>query len=154
MYRDHNCGELNISNVGEIVTIAGWIQRIRNLGSMKFIDLRDQFGITQIVIGDNEEMQAKSNELVTECVISVKGKVVERSNKNKNMKTGEITKTGLPTSNVLYYELEDNNWCCIRPSGTEPKIKLYMGVKGESNQDAEEKLEYLKNAMLEVINGK
>ena len=72
----------------------------------------------------------------------------------KNMETGEITKTGLPTSNVLYYELEDNNWCCIRPSGTEPKIKLYMGVKGESNQDAEEKLEYLKNAMLEVINGK
>ena len=90
MYRDHNCGELNISNVGEIVTIAGWIQRIRNLGSMKFIDLRDQFGITQIVIGDNEEMQAKSNELVTECVISVKGKVVERSNKNAKIPTGEI----------------------------------------------------------------
>ena len=90
MYRDHNCGELNISKVGEIVTIAGWIQRIRNLGSMKFIDLRDQFGITQIVIGDNEEMQAKSNELVTECVISVKGKVVERSNKNAKIPTGEI----------------------------------------------------------------
>ena len=58
MYRDHNCGELNISNVGEIVTIAGWIQRIRNLGSMKFIDLRDQFGITQIVIGDNDTLSA------------------------------------------------------------------------------------------------
>lgn len=72
----------------------------------------------------------------------------------KNMQTGEITKTGLPTSNVLYYELEDNNWCCIRPSGTEPKIKLYMGVKGISNKEAEEKLEYLKNAMLEVVNEK
>ena len=90
MYRDHNCGELNISNVGETVVIAGWLQKIRNLGSMKFIDLRDQFGITQIVISDNEEMQEKSNELVTECVIQVKGKVVERSNKNAKMSTGEI----------------------------------------------------------------
>ena len=50
MYRNHNCGELTIKNVGEEVVLAGWIQRIRNLGSMKFIDLRDQFGITQIVI--------------------------------------------------------------------------------------------------------
>ena len=90
MYRDHNCGELNISNVGETVVIAGWVQKIRNLGSMKFIDLRDQFGITQIVISDNEKMQEKSNELVTECVIQVKGKVVERSNKNAKMSTGEI----------------------------------------------------------------
>ena len=90
MYRDHNCGELNISNVGETVVIAGWVQKIRNLGSMKFIDLRDQFGITQIVISDNEEMQEKSNGLVTECVIQVKGKVVERSNKNAKMPTGEI----------------------------------------------------------------
>ena len=90
MYRDHNCGELNISNVGEIVTIAGWVQKIRNLGSMKFIDLRDQFGITQIVISENEEMQAIASELVTECVISVKGKVLERSNKNTKIPTGEI----------------------------------------------------------------
>ena len=90
MYRNHNCGELNISNVGETVTIAGWVQKIRNLGSMKFIDLRDQFGITQIVISDNEELQQTSNELVTECVIQVKGKVVERSNKNTKIPTGEI----------------------------------------------------------------
>ena len=90
MYRDHNCGELNISNVGETVLIAGWVQKIRNLGSMTFIDLRDQFGITQIVISENEEMQEKAKELVTECVISVKGKVVERSNKNPKIPTGEI----------------------------------------------------------------
>ena len=69
----------------------------------------------------------------------------------KNMKTGEITKTGLPKSNVLYYELEENSWCCIRPSGTEPKIKLYMGVKGQTEQDAYQKLEGLKNAMLEIV---
>ena len=66
----------------------------------------------------------------------------------KDIQTGEITKTGLPKSNVLYYELEDNNWCCIRPSGTEPKIKLYIGVKGNSEKEAEEKLEILKNAMM------
>lgn len=65
----------------------------------------------------------------------------------KDMRTGEITKTGLPTSNVLYYALEDNSWCCVRPSGTEPKIKLYMGVKGSSQEDANKKLENLKQAM-------
>lgn len=90
MYRDHNCGELNISNVGQTVIIAGWIQKIRNLGAMKFIDLRDQFGITQIVISDNEEIKKQSEGLVTESVISVKGTVVERSNKNTKISTGEI----------------------------------------------------------------
>lgn len=69
----------------------------------------------------------------------------------KNMITGEVSKTGLPMSNVLYYGLEKDSWCCIRPSGTEPKIKLYMGVKGQTEQDAEQKLEELKNAMLEIV---
>ena len=69
----------------------------------------------------------------------------------KNMQTGEVTKTGLPKSNVLYYELENNSWCCVRPSGTEPKIKLYMGVKGSSKEDASKKLEDLKNAMTNVV---
>ena len=68
----------------------------------------------------------------------------------KNMSTGEETSTGLPKSNVLYYELENDNWCCVRPSGTEPKIKFYMGVKGTSNEDADQKLEELKIAMLEL----
>ncbi len=69
----------------------------------------------------------------------------------KNRITGEESKSGLPKSNVLYYELEDNNWCCIRPSGTEPKIKLYMGVKGKTDEEASKKLEDLKQAMLEVV---
>ena len=69
----------------------------------------------------------------------------------KNMVTGEETKTGLPKSNVLYYALEDNNWCCVRPSGTEPKIKLYMGVKGKDEKYAEEKLENLKIAMEKLV---
>lgn len=62
----------------------------------------------------------------------------------KDLKTGEVTSTGLPKSNVLYYELSGNAWCCVRPSGTEPKIKFYFGVKGTSLEDAEEKLEGLK----------
>ncbi len=69
----------------------------------------------------------------------------------KNMITGEESNSGLPKSNVLYYELEDNNWCCIRPSGTEPKIKLYMGVKGKTEEEANKKLEDLKQAMLNVV---
>ena len=85
MYRNKNCGELNIKNIGESVVIAGWVQRIRNLGSMKFIDLRDQFGITQIVVNGNS-----ADNLVTECVIQVKGTVIERASKNPKIPTGEI----------------------------------------------------------------
>ena len=62
--------------------------------------------------------------------------------------SGEKSATGLPSSNVLYYELENNAWCCVRPSGTEPKIKFYFGVKGTSLEDATKKLEKLKNAMV------
>ena len=69
----------------------------------------------------------------------------------KDMVTGEITKSGLPKSNVLYYELEDNSWCCVRPSGTEPKIKLYMGIKADTEKEADRKLEELKEAMVEVV---
>ena len=88
-YRDHNCGELNISNVEQNVKLAGWIQRIRNLGGMTFVDLRDQYGITQIVVSD-EKLKDQMAKLCTECVISVEGKVVERSNKNLKIPTGEI----------------------------------------------------------------
>ncbi|MBT9669240.1 phospho-sugar mutase, partial [Roseburia hominis] len=66
----------------------------------------------------------------------------------KDLVTGEVTKTGLPTSNVLYYELSDNAWCCVRPSGTEPKIKYYFGVKGTSLADADAKLAALKEDLL------
>ena len=66
----------------------------------------------------------------------------------KDTVTGEVTKTGLPESNVLYYELSDNAWCCMRPSGTEPKIKYYFGVKGSSLEDAEKKLAVLKEDLL------
>lgn len=89
MYRDHNCGELNIKNVGEKVLLAGWVQRIRNLGSMQFIDLRDEKGITQIVV-NTDELKDIMEQINPETVISVSGTVVERSNKNSKMPTGEI----------------------------------------------------------------
>ena len=69
----------------------------------------------------------------------------------KDMVTGTVQKTGLPKSNVLYYQLEDEAWCCVRPSGTEPKIKLYMGVKGSSSDDADKKLSRLKDAMVSIV---
>ena len=71
----------------------------------------------------------------------------------KDMITGEEGKTGLPKSNVLYYQLENNSWCCVRPSGTEPKIKLYFGVKGECEKCATEELEALKDAMVKLVRG-
>ena len=89
MYRTKTCGELNISNVNEEVTLSGWIQKIRNLGGMIFIDLRDEFGITQIVIND-EKLENEVKTYTTESCISVTGKVVERSSKNNKIKTGEI----------------------------------------------------------------
>ena len=89
MYRTKTCGELNIKNVGETVELAGWVQKIRNLGAMVFIDLRDQFGITQIVV-NNEELKAQVADLTTESCIHISGEVVERSNKNLKIPTGEI----------------------------------------------------------------
>ena len=68
-----------------------------------------------------------------------------------DVKTGAVTSTGLPASNVMYYELDNNAWCCVRPSGTEPKIKFYFGVKGTSLQDAEEKLTGLQEAMINLF---
>ena len=89
-FRTHTCGELTIKNVGEKVTLCGWVQRIRNLGGMKFIDLRDQYGITQIIISENVEIQKIAETLVTECTVSINGTVKERSNKNLRIPTGEV----------------------------------------------------------------
>lgn len=71
-----------------------------------------------------------------------------KADTRKDLVTGEVTATGLPSSNVLYYELSDNAWCCVRPSGTEPKIKFYFGVKGSSLADADAKLEALKKDLV------
>ena len=71
-----------------------------------------------------------------------------KADTRKDLKTGEVTATGLPSSNVLYYELSDNAWCCVRPSGTEPKIKFYVGVKGDTLDGADQMLEELKAEVL------
>ena len=89
-YRTHNCGELNIKNVGEEVKLAGFVQTIRNLGKMMFIDLRDENGITQLVINEEAGLTEKCKNLNKECTITVTGKVCERSSKNDKLSTGEI----------------------------------------------------------------
>src|SRR5574344_202667 len=92
MYRTHTCGELNISNVGQQVTLCGWMQRSRDLGGLTFIDLRDRYGITQLAF--NMELNAplceQARKLGCEYVVQAKGVVIERSNKNTKMPTGEI----------------------------------------------------------------
>ena len=89
-YRTHNCGELRIENEGQEVRLAGFVQRVRNLGKMKFIDLRDENGITQIVISENEKLDEVSKDINSECTITVLGTVVERSSKNDKLPTGDI----------------------------------------------------------------
>ena len=89
-YRTHYCNELRLEDVGKEVRLAGWVQKIRNLGKMTFVDLRDEFGITQIIISDDENLKSQMADLKTECAITVTGKVAERSNKNKDIETGDI----------------------------------------------------------------
>ncbi len=89
-YRTHNCNELRLEDKGKEVRLAGWVQKIRNLGKMTFIDLRDEFGITQIIISDSRELNEKLAEIKTECTISVTGTVSERSSKNDEIATGDI----------------------------------------------------------------
>lgn len=92
MFRTNTCGELRISNVGSTVTLAGWVQRIRKMGGMTFIDLRDRYGITQLVFNSdvNADLHEAANHLGREYVIQVTGNVAERSNKNANIPTGDI----------------------------------------------------------------
>ena len=90
MYRTHHCGELTIQSVDKNVTLAGWVQTIRKFGAITFIDLRDRYGITQLLIGEELQAQLEAQPLGREFVIQVKGKVIERSNKNSNISTGEI----------------------------------------------------------------
>ena len=92
MFRTKTCGELRLSDTGQIVTLAGWVQRVRKMGGMTFVDLRDRYGITQLVFNEevNADLCESANKLGREYVIQITGTVNERSNKNKNIPTGEV----------------------------------------------------------------
>ena len=102
MYRSHNCGELRIQDTGKVVTLSGWVQRLRKMGGMTFVDLRDRYGITQLVFNEetNAELCARANKLGREYVIQVTGAVNERFSKNDNIPTGAI-EIIVDTLNVL-----------------------------------------------------
>lgn len=115
MYRNTTCGELRLSNVGDEVTIAGWVQRVRKLGGMIFVDVRDRYGITQVVFNNevNKDLCDAASKLGREYVVQVTGRVDERTSKNPNMPTGDIELTALElkvlnASEVPPFTIEDN----------------------------------------------
>ncbi len=116
MYRSHTCGELRLSDAGKEVTLAGWVQRTRKMGALTFVDLRDRYGITQLVFNEetNAELCERANKLGREFVIQVTGKVAERYSKNNNIPTGEIEievteLTQLNASLTPPFTIEDNS---------------------------------------------
>ena len=115
MFRTNTCGELRLSDAGKQVTLAGWVQRTRKMGGMTFVDLRDRYGITQLVFNEeiNADLCEKANKLGREFVIQVIGTVSERESKNKNLPTGEIEIIAselniLNTSLTPPFTIEDN----------------------------------------------
>ncbi len=116
MYRTHSCGELRATNVNQTVTLAGWVQKVRNLGAMTFIDLRDRYGTTQIVVEEHSDAATKAaaQQLGREYVIQVEGRVIERESKNPKMATGDIevvaTKITILTASVIPpFTIEENS---------------------------------------------
>ena len=115
MYRTHNCGELRLSEVGQSVTLSGWVQRTRKMGGMTFVDLRDRYGLTQLVFNEETDaaLCAQANKLGREYVIQVTGTVNERYAKNDKMPTGDIellvdSLTVLNASEVPPFTIEEN----------------------------------------------
>lgn len=115
MFRTNTCGELRLADAGKTVTLVGWVQRVRKMGGMTFVDLRDRYGITQLVFNEevNDALCARANKLGREDVIQIKGEVNERESKNKNLPTGEIEiivseLTVLNASVTPPFTIEDN----------------------------------------------
>ena len=137
MLRTHTCGELNMQSVGKQVTLCGWVLRIREMGGMTFIDLRDRYGITQLVfnIQVQPDLFAKVKELGREFVISVTGKVAERSNKNAKIPTGDIeilvdSLEILNSSKTPPFTIEDNT-----DGGEELRMKYrYLDLRRDPNK--------------------
>ncbi|MDE6558425.1 MAG: aspartate--tRNA ligase, partial [Muribaculaceae bacterium] len=115
MFRDKTCGELRLADCGSIVRLAGWVQRVRKMGAMTFIDLRDRYGITQILFNQevNPELCEIANSLGREYVVEITGKVEERTSKNPHLPTGDIEIYAtdvriLNKSEIPPFTIEDN----------------------------------------------
>jgi len=115
MYRNRTCGELRIADAGKTVTLAGWVQRTRKMGGMTFVDIRDRYGITQVVFNNeiNRELTEAANSLGREFVVQITGKVTERSSKNPNLPTGDVEVIAesfniLNRSEIPPFTIEDN----------------------------------------------
>ena len=115
MYRDTTCGELRLADAGKKVKLAGWVQRARKMGGMTFVDVRDRYGITQVVFSNeiNSELAEQANRLGREFVVQIEGEVAERSSKNANLPTGEIEVIAsslcvLNRSEIPPFTIEDN----------------------------------------------
>ena len=107
MFRTHNCGELRIVHINQEVTLSGWVQTVRKFGSITFVDLRDRYGISQLVFGEHFNAQFEETPLGREFVLQVQGKVIERSNKNSKIPTGDI-------------ELEVSSFSILNKAATPP----------------------------------
>src|SRR5687768_8516674 len=139
MLRTHTCGELNISSVGQTVVLCGWLQRLRNLGGMTFIDLRDRYGITQLVFNmeSDPELCEMARGLGREFVLRVSGTVAERSSKNPKMPTGDIeievsSLTILNKSETPPFTIEEHT-----DGGDDLRMKYrYLDIRRSSVRDA------------------
>lgn len=136
MYRTHNCGELRLKNLNQEVTLSGWVQKSRDKGFMLWIDLRDRFGVSQLIFDEkrsSKELFEKAKTLGREFVIQVKGSVIERTSKNPNIQTGEIEilvseLTILNKSLTPPFTIEDNT-----DGGEELRMKYrYLDIRRNS----------------------
>lgn len=157
MYRSNTCGELNISNVGAQVTLSGWVQKVRAFGGMTFIDLRDRYGITQLVFNNevNAPLCEAANQLGREYVIQITGKVAERSSKNPNIPTGEIEiivdeLNVLSASEVPPFLIEDET-----DGSEELRLKYrYLDIRRPQLRDRLIKRAHILRAVREYLDGK
>ena len=100
MYRTQHCGALRKEHIGDVVTLAGWVQTVRKFGAITFVDLRDRYGVTQLVFNENLNKDLDETPLGSEYVLQAKGKVIERSSKNANIATGDI-EVAVDSFNIL-----------------------------------------------------
>mgnify|MGYP000740059831 CR=1 FL=1 len=125
MYRSHNCGELNASHINKEVTLAGWVQKSRDKGFIAWVDLRDRYGITQLVFDEERTSKAmleQAQKLGREFVIQVKGTVIERASKNPKMTTGDI-EILVSDLNILYSEAK-----LIKQVSSSNMVKIYLFI--------------------------